>query len=232
MNSCRFFSNAKLLAAHHSLQQGGAHQVWDIEDLVTLGAKVGGCPYYAARTIAETADIVFTPYNYLISPEIRKAIDIQIDGAVVIIDEAHNIEGITLLIFDCASEAGSLELNEPQLVMAMQELQSLIDKGHNDDIGHYKLLKHLIDSVGSMITLNATTGDLKGGTLFKTFDQKTLLFSGEDAIKKLNEYGLLPQKFVSFNLVSICSIMHSLRFLGRKSKIAMRNLTQHFLLIL
>jgi hypothetical protein len=43
-------------------------QVWDIEDLVTLGKKVRGCPYFGSRAIAEDADIVFMPYNYLVDP--------------------------------------------------------------------------------------------------------------------------------------------------------------------
>lgn len=42
--------------------------VWDIEDLVTSAKRRSGCPYFAAKLLAENADIVFCPYNYLIDP--------------------------------------------------------------------------------------------------------------------------------------------------------------------
>lgn len=37
----------------------------DIEDLGRLGRGSGPCPYYAARALADSADLVFLPYNYL-----------------------------------------------------------------------------------------------------------------------------------------------------------------------
>ena len=36
----------------------------DIEDLLKAGKKQRGCPYYATRTLAETAELVFCPYRY------------------------------------------------------------------------------------------------------------------------------------------------------------------------
>ena len=42
--------------------------------------------------LAGEADLVFCPYNYLIDPVIRKSMDVNIDNAVLIFDEAHNIE--------------------------------------------------------------------------------------------------------------------------------------------
>jgi len=41
---------------------------------------------------ADDADLVFCPYNYLIDPVIRKSLDVDINKAVLIFDEAHNIE--------------------------------------------------------------------------------------------------------------------------------------------
>ena len=103
--SCRFYRTSKQLQSHPSLHEGGSLQIWDIEDLVGLGKEQKGCPYYAARGLAKTADIIFAPYNYLVDPAIRKASDINLENAVVIIDEAHNIEGV-------ASESGSIDITE------------------------------------------------------------------------------------------------------------------------
>ena len=78
----------------------------DIEDLCSLGARVRGCPYFASRLMAETAEIIFAPYNYILDPAIRVAMDVKLQGAVIIIDEAHNTEDIAR---GAASHAASLE---------------------------------------------------------------------------------------------------------------------------
>ena len=44
---------------------GADAQVHDIEDLKREGGRQRGCPYYAARSFAEGAELVFCPYSYL-----------------------------------------------------------------------------------------------------------------------------------------------------------------------
>ena len=46
----------------------------------------------ACREMASTADIVFMPYNYLIDAKTRGGLGIQWANAVLIFDEAHNVE--------------------------------------------------------------------------------------------------------------------------------------------
>ena len=65
----------------------------DVEALATAGRKHGACPYYGARAVAERADIVFLPYAALLSPDARQALGVRLRGAVVIVDEAHNLPG-------------------------------------------------------------------------------------------------------------------------------------------
>lgn len=69
-------------------------KAWDIEDAAKFGQNHGACPYYGVRSLQETADITFCPYNYLLDPNIRSTLNINLSGAVIIIDEAHNIEDI------------------------------------------------------------------------------------------------------------------------------------------
>ena len=91
--TCTFAKNAPLLRSHPQLRPGNHFALWDIEDLVSLGKKRHGtralappsaprafltpsvfavaspaCPYFAARSLAQEAEIVFCPYNYLIDP--------------------------------------------------------------------------------------------------------------------------------------------------------------------
>lgn len=65
-NACHYKHKFSRILTHHSLS--GADRVWDIEDLVTLGKKVKGCPFYASRKLYEGAEVVFCPYNYIIDP--------------------------------------------------------------------------------------------------------------------------------------------------------------------
>ena len=106
--SCRFFDRVRNIKASNLLQPGGDLELFDIEELVTVGKRVRGCPYYASKLMAETAEIVFCPYNYLIDPELREVMDISVTSNIFIFDEAHNIE-------DSARAAGSLEVADAQL---------------------------------------------------------------------------------------------------------------------
>lgn len=110
---CRHYYNAQALSRAQELAAG---EVWDIEDLVAAGKRVKGCPYYAARELLADADIVFCPYNYLIDPEIRSQLNIGLDGAVVIVDEAHNIE-------DSAREAASWEHSVDEVSAAIDDME-------------------------------------------------------------------------------------------------------------
>jgi Fanconi anemia group J protein len=80
-------------------------RTWDIEDLIQLaesqphGKKF--CPYFATnRVLVKDATLVICPYNYLLNPILRSSMDIHLEDAIVLLDEAHNIE-------DVCREAGS-----------------------------------------------------------------------------------------------------------------------------
>jgi regulator of telomere elongation helicase 1 len=50
------------------------------------------CPYYLAREDQEEAELTVLPYNYLFDASMRRAQKIDITNAIVIVDEAHNLE--------------------------------------------------------------------------------------------------------------------------------------------
>ena len=43
------------------------------------------CPYYLSRALAEHAELIFCPYNYVLDPLICKSLDIHLEGAVVVL---------------------------------------------------------------------------------------------------------------------------------------------------
>ena len=86
-SGCKFFQSANILSNHPSMRV-----VWDIEDIVTKGRQFRACPYFAAKDIAEKADVVFCPYSYLLDKLIRESAGIDLKNNIVIFDEAHNLE--------------------------------------------------------------------------------------------------------------------------------------------
>ncbi|KAK4535005.1 hypothetical protein CDCA_CDCA03G1030 [Cyanidium caldarium] len=114
-----------------------APQPFDIEELVAAGQRHHGCPYYAARYLLQgdedgsetsmperdasgAADIVFCPYSYLIDPLVRRHMDIELSGALIIIDEAHNVEETCLA-------AASSEVTRQRLEAVERDVQAFLE---------------------------------------------------------------------------------------------------------
>lgn len=77
----------------------------DVEDLVKYSKSARVCPYFLSREAANHSEIILCPYNYIIDPAIRETMNIELDNAVIIVDEAHNVE-------DVARSSGSFELSQ------------------------------------------------------------------------------------------------------------------------
>lgn len=69
--SCHYFNRVEKLKDDPELRQLG---VIDIEDIVTMGKQRKFCPYFMSRELKTNADIIFMPYNYLLSPSLRKVL--------------------------------------------------------------------------------------------------------------------------------------------------------------
>ncbi|KAF9417372.1 hypothetical protein HW555_005469 [Spodoptera exigua] len=124
-SNCMFYDNRTALT--HSCMPAA----FDLEDLVEIGREKEACPYYGARAMAKTSHIVFCPYNYLIDPSIRSSLSIDLKGAVVIIDEAHNIEGI-------CRDVASVDITQLQIQNAIVELEKVSQyRVANQDIEFY-----------------------------------------------------------------------------------------------
>ncbi|XP_068173823.1 Fanconi anemia group J protein isoform X2 [Antennarius striatus] len=119
--SCHYYHGVQKMRDQYLLQQvHGLREAWDIEDLVVLGKRLRSCSYFAARELMQGAFIIFCPYNYLLDPMIRESMDIHLEGQILVLDEAHNIE-------DCARESASFSLTYDNLLMSRDELDSMIN---------------------------------------------------------------------------------------------------------
>lgn len=95
-----------------------------VEELVDFGKQNTVCPYFLARASSKLSQVVFCPFDYLMSPGIREAMDITLEDSIVIVDEAHNIE-------DVCRECGSFEVADSILYGIQNELMTFFDKQAN-----------------------------------------------------------------------------------------------------
>ncbi|XP_031834179.2 Fanconi anemia group J protein homolog isoform X1 [Nomia melanderi] len=118
-------SNKKILTDFRAVESRGLGPVWDIEDLVAIGNNEGLCPYFAARNLMQHADIIFCPYNYIVDPNIRESMQLDLKEQVIILDEAHNIE-------DSCREVASVNFREDHLQATAIECESLAKRRPTD----------------------------------------------------------------------------------------------------
>ncbi|KAL0073826.1 hypothetical protein J3Q64DRAFT_1882960, partial [Phycomyces blakesleeanus] len=168
------------LISNPNIQRGGSMEIWDIEDIVRLGSQTRCCPYYATRGMADFAEIVFCPYNYLIDPIIRKVMRIDLKDAIVILDEAHNIE-------DSSRSAGSFEVTEVDLGMLQTELNQVIRNKQLPE--EHNLLLYFTESLLEWIK------DPSNMFTIKEFEQHVHLWSGKEIIAKLKDIGITKNTF-------------------------------------
>ena len=61
------------------------------KSFVCTGRRMKACPFYTARLSLHLAEVVVLPYNILLHRAMREASGIQLQGNIVLIDEAHNL---------------------------------------------------------------------------------------------------------------------------------------------
>ncbi|CAF2940175.1 unnamed protein product [Rotaria sp. Silwood2] len=91
-------------------------RVFDIEQFTEYcRISHGICPYYTSRLLIHDVQIILCPYNYLIDPRVRNSMQLIVNDAIIIIDEAHNIE-------DCARESMKFEMRKYDFQQALEEI--------------------------------------------------------------------------------------------------------------
>ncbi len=92
--------------------------VLSISDLRRHGQAKRVCPYFLARKVAETSQVVVAPYQYVFDETIREKVNLQLGGKILVFDEAHNVDTIGLTVL-------SDTLSDRALSQAKQELDAL-----------------------------------------------------------------------------------------------------------
>lgn len=182
MNSCTFANKRRKT---NDLRRV-APPVWDIEDMVALSKRHRECGFYHSRELLVDANIVFCPYNYILDPGIRAAVNISLKNAIVIFDEAHNVE-------DTCRSAASMELNSDVLAIAIKAFTNVIKHGNRPPTYH-SLLKILNGLNRWLQSVNANASSILKPT---GFEEESKVWPGVDALAMFAEYtGMTQDSFV------------------------------------
>ncbi|XXH01043.1 Sterol 3-beta-glucosyltransferase [Hypoxylon texense] len=129
-DKCQFVPNADNLSLTHQFRDNALATLPDIEDLFELGKKLQVCPYYASRTAVPGAEIITLPYPLLLQKTARDALGIELEGNVVIIDEAHNIMDAVANVYASAISLSELRRARQMLSVYVKKFGKKL-KGEN-----------------------------------------------------------------------------------------------------
>ena len=110
--------------------------VLSIKKLRRQGRIYGICPYFLARKMAEKSTVVVGPYQYVFNAFIREKVNLELGDKILIFDEAHNADKISL---DVLSDT----LSERSLAKSREEMELV--KAPSDFIDD--LTEHLDEKV-------------------------------------------------------------------------------------
>ncbi|GMR39936.1 hypothetical protein PMAYCL1PPCAC_10131, partial [Pristionchus mayeri] len=84
--------------------------VWNLSDLKQIGSSSGVCPYFVARQAMSKANIVVYSYHYILDPKIAELVSKDFSKkAVVVFDEAHNIDSVCIESMSVAVSGRTIE---------------------------------------------------------------------------------------------------------------------------
>lgn len=125
--TCVYHTNVEKFKERSELRD---NEIMDIEDLHKLGKKHMFCPYYMSRELYQTADVIFLPYNYLLDQKIRASLDIDFNGAVIIFDEAHNVQKL-------CEETASVSISSQDIAVAIKDIDEALEEIKNPVVSSF-----------------------------------------------------------------------------------------------
>ncbi|KAJ3339339.1 Regulator of telomere elongation helicase 1 [Gonapodya sp. JEL0774] len=163
----------------------------DVEDLVAFGRERGACPYFLSRENQPRADITFLPYQYLLDPHARKAQGLDLRGAIVIFDEAHNLESV-------CGDTTSFEISTADLAACADEARQCADYATKPGYAgeqtkeDFEILEVLVGKLAShlqSLPLNPSSGDFvrPGDYIFDLFAAVKVSFETWEVLGRVLE---------------------------------------------
>lgn len=91
----------------------------DLKEFIDEAKKLNVCPYLCSQINSNKADLILSPYNYIVDPSVRQHLPLEMFmGSIIVFDEAHNFP-------DQCSEFLSTDLQFHQIDLAAKALHRL-----------------------------------------------------------------------------------------------------------
>ena len=120
--TCDFYENFDKVRKEFPLPTG----VYDLDDLKDFGRRKGFCPYFLARSTLSRANLIVYSYNYLLDPNIAEMISKDLNkNAVVIFDEAHNIDSVCIESMSCVINSKMLDKSLANVDVLAREINKI-----------------------------------------------------------------------------------------------------------
>lgn len=145
------------------------------------------CPYYTSRELLSEADLVFMPYNYLLDKKTRGSSLLSFKDAIIIFDEAHNVES-------SCYEAVSCEISSDDLIQSEKELDHCLELVDTQFFGSLSFGKDSIIAAKTFITnLKSTLAkfEIEPGTNFLSLPGQEIFTAFEQDQQRNSESGLV-----------------------------------------
>ncbi|KAJ7889901.1 hypothetical protein B0H14DRAFT_3105442 [Mycena olivaceomarginata] len=83
--------------------------IWTLADVLQYGRDHGTCPYFTVRRVMPFVDVIIYSFHYLLDPKVAEQVSKELSkDAIVVFDEAHNIDNVCI-------ESLSIDLTRPML---------------------------------------------------------------------------------------------------------------------
>ncbi|XP_037033163.1 regulator of telomere elongation helicase 1 homolog [Bradysia coprophila] len=202
-NKCEFYNRFKTLKMDENFMTTElSGNVMDIEDLVSLGKAKGFCPYFMSRHMAEGADVVFSPYNYIIDERIRTCNEARmLLNATVIMDEAHNIP-------EFCENIASIEFNSDDILAILDDVQRVIALiGFHEAASIIVLIEKIIDFLADIRRLWQCGAGLRK---FKEILWIPFSDSGDAFVKDVKQHYRFGAKYIRSlgrTILNLCNVI-------------------------
>ncbi len=109
--------------------------MFNIEDLLNFGEKKKMCPYFTARGLSKTSEIVLCNYPYILDDKVNHIVLEDLPkNSLIMIDEAHNIDSVCL-------ESKSMKIDQFLINLAMKNIEDLNAQYNKTKNMNYEMFK-------------------------------------------------------------------------------------------
>jgi DNA excision repair protein ERCC-2 len=119
---CSFYEKYEEMRENITISDG----IYSLGDLKEYAESQQMCPYFLARSVISLASIVVYNYQYLLDPKISAIVSSTLPAnAVVVFDEAHNIDSVCIESLSCWLDKGILDKSTGNIVQLKSQVSEL-----------------------------------------------------------------------------------------------------------